>query len=60
MISCKEVRRRLEGNREEGREEIEELWGDGRCRPDKRGGDKEEMVLDWTCREERSEQRLCC
>ena len=23
-------------------------------------GEKEEMVLDWTCPEERSEQRLCC
>ena len=34
--------------------------GDGRSRPNKRGGEKEEMVLDWTCPEERSEQRLCC
>ena len=29
-------------------------------RPNKWGGEKEEMVLDWTCPEERSEQRLCC
>ena len=34
--------------------------GDGRSRPNKRGGEKEEMVLDWTCPEERSEQGLCC
>ena len=33
--------------------------GDGRSRPNKRG-DKEEIELDWTCLEERSEQRLCC
>ena len=25
-----------------------------------RGGEKEEMVLNWRCPEERSEQRLCC
>lgn len=31
-----------------------------RSRPSKRGGEKEEMVLDWTCPEERYEQRLCC
>ena len=34
--------------------------GDGRCRPDKQGGEKEEIVLNWACPEERSEQRLCC
>ena len=32
---------------------------DGRNRPNKRG-EKEEMLLDWACPEERSEQRLCC
>ena len=34
--------------------------GDGRSRSNKREGEKEEMVLDWTCPEERSEQGLCC
>ena len=34
--------------------------GDGTCRPDKQGGEKEEIVLNWACPEERSEQRLCC
>ena len=34
--------------------------GDGRSRPNKQGGEKEEMVLDWTCPEERSERLCCC
>ena len=33
---------------------------ENKSRPNKSGGEKEEMVLDWTCPEERSEQRLCC
>ena len=32
--------------------------GDDRSRANKREGEKEEMVLDWTCPEERSKQQI--